>query len=61
MHSELLTELVSRYSPSTQETSAVNHLVQWMRQRAFDAHVDTAGNAFGIRGASEVADRSFKV
>lgn len=52
MHSELLAELVGRYSPSTQEASAVNYLVQWMRERAFEAHVDAAGNAFGIRGTT---------
>ncbi len=52
MHSELLIELVRRYSPSTLEAPAVNYLVQWMRERAFEAHVDAAGNAFGIRGAT---------
>src|SRR5262245_55072849 len=52
MHSELLAELVRRYSPSTLEAPAVNYLVQWMRERAFEAHVDAAGNAYGIRGAT---------
>jgi [amino group carrier protein]-lysine/ornithine hydrolase len=52
MHSDLLIELVRRYSPSTLEAPAVNYLVQWMRERGFAAEVDGAGNAFGIRGAS---------
>ncbi len=50
--SDLLIELVKRYSPSTLEAPAVNYLVQWMRERAFEAKVDEAGNAFGIRGAT---------
>lgn len=52
-HSDLLLELVKRYSPSTLESTAVNYLVQWMRERGFDARVDEAGNAFGIRGATQ--------
>lgn len=55
-HSELLYELVKRYSPSTLETPAVQYLVQWMRERGFEAYVDEAGNAFGIRGATNAAN-----
>lgn len=50
--SELLTELVRRYSPSTQEHSAVQYLTDWMRQRSFEAHIDPSGSACGIRGAT---------
>lgn len=50
--SELLTELVRRYSPSTLETSAVSYLTGWMRERGFESWIDEAGNACGIRGAS---------
>jgi LysW-gamma-L-lysine carboxypeptidase len=49
--SELLIELVKRYSPSTQEAPAVAYLVDWMRMRGFNAYVDEVGNAVGIRGA----------
>jgi LysW-gamma-L-lysine carboxypeptidase len=48
--SELLIELVSRYSPSMQEAPAVAYLVDWMRARGFNAYVDEVGNACGIRG-----------
>jgi LysW-gamma-L-lysine carboxypeptidase len=50
--SELLTELVRRYSPSTLEAPAVTYLTDWMRERGFEAWIDEAGNACGIRGAS---------
>ncbi len=51
--SELLIELVRRYSPSTQEAPAVQYLVEWMRGRDFEAHIDEAGNAVGIRGSGD--------
>lgn len=51
-HTDLLLELVKRYSPSTLEAPAVQYLVQWMSERGFEAYVDEAGNAFGIRGAT---------
>ncbi len=51
-HSELLLELVKRYSPSTLEAPAVQYLVRWMSERGFEAYADEAGNAFGIRGAT---------
>jgi LysW-gamma-L-lysine carboxypeptidase len=51
--SELLIELVRRYSPSTQEASAVEYLVEWMRAHDFEAHVDEVGNAVGIRGRGD--------
>ena len=51
-HSDLLLELVKRYSPSTLEAPAVQYLVRWMSERGFEAYADGAGNAFGIRGAT---------
>lgn len=51
-HSDLLLELVKRYSPSTLEAPAVQYLVRWMSERGFEAYSDGAGNAFGIRGAT---------
>src|SRR5436853_4134721 len=51
-HSDLLLELVKRYSPSTLEAPAVQYLVRWMSERGFEAYADAAGNAFGIRGAT---------
>jgi LysW-gamma-L-lysine carboxypeptidase len=53
----LLQELVSIYSPSTQEEPASAYLVEAMRARGYDeAFVDGAGNAVGIwgRGAREI-------
>jgi [amino group carrier protein]-lysine/ornithine hydrolase len=48
---QLLRELVSIYSPSTQEQEASAYLVQAMRRRGYDdAFVDEAGNAVGIWG-----------
>jgi LysW-gamma-L-lysine carboxypeptidase len=51
--SQLLTELVKLYSPSTQERAAVSHLVEWMRGRGFEATIDDAGNAVGVHGAAD--------
>ena len=46
---ELLRELVSIASPSTQEQAASAYLVEAMRTRGYDeAFVDAAGNAVGI-------------
>ncbi len=50
---ELLIELIRRYSPSTEESPAVAYLVEWMQAHGFDAHVDDVGNAIGIRGQGE--------
>jgi LysW-gamma-L-lysine carboxypeptidase len=48
---ELLRDLVSIYSPSTQEREASTYLVEAMRLRGYDdAFVDGAGNAVGIWG-----------
>jgi LysW-gamma-L-lysine carboxypeptidase len=48
---ELLRDLVSIYSPSTQEQAASAFLVEAMRARGYDdAFVDAAGNAVGIWG-----------
>ncbi len=46
----LLTGLVERYSPSTQERSAVAFLVQQMTDLGFQAEMDGAGNAVGVLG-----------
>ncbi len=51
-HSDLLLELVKRYSPSMHEAPAVQYLVRWMSERGFEAYADGAGNAFGIRGSN---------
>jgi len=51
--SELLTELVRRYSPSTQEAPAVQYLVEWMQGHGFEAYIDEAGNAVGMRGRGD--------
>jgi LysW-gamma-L-lysine carboxypeptidase len=53
----LLQELVSIYSPSTQEQEASAYLVEAMRTRGYDeAFVDETGNAVGIwgRGTREI-------
>src|SRR5262249_11045977 len=51
---ELLRELVSIASPSTQEQAASTYLVNAMRARGYDeAFVDAAGNAVGIWGRGE--------
>ncbi|MCC6616173.1 MAG: [LysW]-lysine hydrolase [Anaerolineae bacterium] len=47
--SQLLTDLVSIYSPSGEEQDAVARLSDWMAAHGFDAHVDAAGNAVGER------------
>lgn len=50
--SDLLIELVKRYSPSQHEANAVLFLVDWMRQNGFDdTQIDPAGNASGIKGS----------
>jgi [amino group carrier protein]-lysine/ornithine hydrolase len=48
--SELITELVKRYSPSEQEAEAVQYLTEWMGVHGFSAWIDEAGNACGLRG-----------
>ena len=50
MAGELITNLVSIYSPSEEEAEAVRFLVDWMRARGFEAQIDEAGNATGERG-----------
>jgi LysW-gamma-L-lysine carboxypeptidase len=52
----LLTELVRRYSPSMQEGEAVAYLVEWMNAHGFAAHIDEAGNAFGVRGEVDASN-----
>jgi LysW-gamma-L-lysine carboxypeptidase len=54
--SELLVELVRRYSPSTQEAPAVEYLVEWMQAHGFEAEVDNVGSAVGIRGRGDAAN-----
>lgn len=51
--SDLLLGLVSRYSPSREEGDAVRFLVDWMRDHGFEAWVDEAGNASGLRGPAD--------
>jgi LysW-gamma-L-lysine carboxypeptidase len=53
--SDLLIELVRRYSPSEHESPAVTYLVEWMRARGFDACIDDVGNACGSRGPADAA------
>lgn len=49
---QLLHDLVSIPSPSTEEAAAVAHLVAWMGAHGYDsAFRDEAGNAVGVRGA----------
>lgn len=48
--SDLLIELVRRYSPSTNEAEAVSYLVDWMQGHDFHAYIDAVGNACGSRG-----------
>src|SRR2546423_14185078 len=51
---ELLRELVSIASPSTQEQAASAYLVEAMRARGYnEAFVDAAGNAVGVWGRGE--------
>lgn len=47
---DLLIGLVERYSPTGQESQAVDYLVAQMRTLGFDACVDGAGNAVGTLG-----------
>jgi len=50
----LLETLVTAYSPSHQEHSAVSLLVNWMNDHGYDrAFVDEAGSAVGIIGQGE--------
>ena len=51
--SELITELVRRYSPSMQERAAVEYLTTWMTEHGFRAWIDEAGNACGVRGEAD--------
>ena len=53
--SQLLSDLVSIYSPSGEEHAAVAALTEWMAGHDFDAHVDAAGNTVGVR-AGEPGD-----
>jgi len=47
---ELLTKLVSIPSPSHHEAKAAVYLTGWLNARGFNAHVDEAGNAVGVKG-----------
>jgi LysW-gamma-L-lysine carboxypeptidase len=46
----LLEGLLKLYSPTGQETEAVNYLVAQMQAAGFEAFVDEAGNAVGVLG-----------
>lgn len=50
---DLIIQLVNIYSPSGQEAEAVRTLVDWMGARGFQASIDAAGNAVGLRGAAD--------
>jgi len=50
---QLLAEMVSIYSPSTQEAKVVRLLVQRMGEWGIDAKVDAVGNAVGHVGAGD--------
>ena len=51
---QTLLKLVEIYSPSGQETAAVNWLVTHMKSLGFtNAYVDEAGNAIGIMGEGD--------
>ncbi|MCP4169124.1 MAG: [LysW]-lysine hydrolase [Chloroflexi bacterium] len=52
---EPLASLLQIYSPSREESEAVDYLVGWMQTHGFEAYVDEAGNAVGILdgGANE--------
>ncbi len=52
---DLITQLVSIYSPSGQEAEAVSYLVDWMAAHGFAAGVDAVGNAVGVRGAADAS------
>jgi LysW-gamma-L-lysine carboxypeptidase len=47
---DLLTSLVSEYSPTGQEEGAVAYLVKEMARLGYRSHVDEAGNAVGVIG-----------
>lgn len=50
----LLEDLVTAYSPSYNEATAVQHLVDWMHDHGYDqAFVDESGSAVGIVGQGE--------
>ncbi len=49
----LLQEIVSLYSPSTQEWEVAAHLAEWMSALGYRAEVDSAGNAVGYLGRGE--------
>ncbi|MBN1935484.1 MAG: M20/M25/M40 family metallo-hydrolase, partial [Anaerolineae bacterium] len=52
----LLTELVERYSPSTQERPVVEYLVGQMNTLGFSAYIDGAGNAVGQLGRGKLGN-----
>jgi LysW-gamma-L-lysine carboxypeptidase len=53
-HLQLLENLLKHYSPSHQEQTAVQFLVDWMNAHGFSAHIDPAGNAVGTIGQGAV-------
>ncbi len=48
---DLLTGLLTYYSPTGSEADAVDYLTQWMSAHGFTAQVDSVGNAIGSRGS----------
>jgi LysW-gamma-L-lysine carboxypeptidase len=53
--SDLLLELIKRYSPSMHEAEVVSYLVGWMAAHGYKAWIDSAGNACGQRGDPNAA------
>ncbi|MEI7990748.1 MAG: M20/M25/M40 family metallo-hydrolase, partial [Chloroflexota bacterium] len=47
----LLETLLTHYSPTGNEMSAVQFLHQAMEQLGYTAHIDAAGNVIGTRGS----------
>jgi LysW-gamma-L-lysine carboxypeptidase len=50
---DLLIDLVRCYSPSENETPAVQHLTMWMQAHGFHTWIDPVGNACGMRGPAD--------
>jgi LysW-gamma-L-lysine carboxypeptidase len=50
---DLLTQLVSIASPSGREADASAYLAGWLAERGFEAGVDAAGSAVGVKGSGK--------
>lgn len=47
---EFLTGLISQYSPTRQETPAVDYLAEWMSEQGFQVSIDAQGSVIGSLG-----------